>query len=127
MFKKLSLKLILVYQTFISPLLGSDKCRYYPSCSEYSKQVFLFCNPFLASFLTFLRILKCNQLFKGGIDYPKIKMRIVEVVFEPIILSFWLIPTLTQTFDYKNIILKKRKYPLQSYYVAKIFPKASRV
>jgi len=47
-------------------------CRYYPSCSEYSKWLFLFTNPLEATAKSALRIARCNQLFAGGIDYPKI-------------------------------------------------------
>ncbi|MGL4663319.1 MAG: membrane protein insertion efficiency factor YidD [Culicoidibacterales bacterium] len=35
--KFILLKIIQFYQKFISPSLGSN-CRFYPSCSEYTKQ-----------------------------------------------------------------------------------------
>lgn len=35
--KFIILQLIIFYQRFISPSLGSN-CRFYPSCSEYTKQ-----------------------------------------------------------------------------------------
>jgi len=54
---------------YISRLLPAS-CRYYPSCSEYAKWQFTFNRPDKAFVQTTLRILRCNQLFEGGIDYP---------------------------------------------------------
>ena len=45
-------------------------CRYYPTCSEYAKWQFEFNAPHKALAASSLRILRCNQLFAGGIDYP---------------------------------------------------------
>jgi len=47
-------------------------CRYYPSCSEYAKWLFKFDNPIFATIKVTMRIARCNQLFSGGIDYPKV-------------------------------------------------------
>ena len=46
-------------------------CRYYPTCSEYAKWLFIFDNPISATLKSVKRIATCNQLFPGGIDYPK--------------------------------------------------------
>ncbi|BBG65658.1 protein YidD [Hydrogenimonas sp.] len=61
-----------IYQRFFT-LLGYGSCRYYPTCSEYAKWQ-LETNPNLlkALFFSMVRILRCNQLFDGGIDYPKV-------------------------------------------------------
>jgi len=80
-------------------------CRYYPSCSEYAKWLFKFDNPIYATLKSAKRIATCNQLFPGGIDYPKIaKWKIYLVALNnPITLNFnkkesklrirfWLIP-----------------------------------
>ena len=64
--------LIRVYQYFISPIIPA-KCRYYPSCSEYAIIEFEKENFFVAFLKTLKRILTCNQLFEGGIDYPVVK------------------------------------------------------
>lgn len=61
--------MIRFYQRFISPLFGS-KCRYYPSCSEFARLQFKHNGFFSALFRSVLRILRCNQLFAGGIDHP---------------------------------------------------------
>lgn len=54
---------------YISKMLPAS-CRYYPSCSEYASWQFEFNAPHKALAASSLRILRCNQLFKGGIDYP---------------------------------------------------------
>ena len=43
-------------------------CRFYPSCSEYSKQAFEKYNFFKAFFLSIYRILRCNPWNDGGYD-----------------------------------------------------------
>ncbi len=47
---------------------GIKKCRFYPTCSEYSKQCFTKYNFFYASFLTIKRLLKCNPFHKMAYD-----------------------------------------------------------
>lgn len=59
---------------YISRLLPGS-CRYYPSCSEYAKWHFELNSPHKAFAQSGLRILRCNQLFEGGIDYPLIKYK----------------------------------------------------
>ena len=59
---------IAAYQYISAILPGS--CRYYPSCSEYAKWSFETSAPHKAALNSSLRILRCNQLFPGGIDYP---------------------------------------------------------
>ncbi|AZV46527.1 membrane protein insertion efficiency factor YidD [Nautilia sp. PV-1] len=91
--KNLPLKLISFYQLFISPLLGNN-CRYYPSCSEYAK-IELENDTFLrAVFKSTVRFLTCNQLFKGGIDFPVVKRKIKTTFFiKKPKLKYWLVPT----------------------------------
>jgi len=57
---------------YISKMLPAN-CRYYPTCSEYAKWQFEFNVPHKAFAASALRILRCNQLFDGGIDYPVIR------------------------------------------------------
>lgn len=57
---------------YISRMLPAS-CRYYPTCSEYAKWQFEFNSPYKALFLSTARIMRCNQLFEGGIDYPKVR------------------------------------------------------
>ncbi|PAF48018.1 membrane protein insertion efficiency factor YidD [Helicobacter sp. 12S02634-8] len=84
-------KLVILYQKLISPFLPSS-CRYYPSCSEYALWSLQFNQPLRAFYQIFSRILRCNQFFKGGIDYP-IGHRVLEKNFStPKKITFWLIP-----------------------------------
>lgn len=68
--KKYVLRLINFYQKYISPL-EPTACRFYPTCSEYSKQSIEKYGIFKGLILGLIRILKCNPLFKGGIDQVK--------------------------------------------------------
>ncbi len=70
--KKLVLIFLNIYQKFFT-LLGYGSCRYYPTCSEYAKWQFEENSFFKALYYSTTRILKCNQLFEGGIDYPIVK------------------------------------------------------
>jgi len=58
---------------YISKMLPAN-CRYYPTCSEYAKWQFEFNAPHRALAASTLRILRCNQLFAGGIDYPVVTL-----------------------------------------------------
>jgi len=69
MVKKIILKIILFYQNFISPFLGKN-CRFYPTCSEYTRQT-IEKYGLLKGFLKGLkRILKCHPYHRGGVDLP---------------------------------------------------------
>jgi len=59
---------------YISKMLPAN-CRYYPTCSEYAKWQFEFNAPHKALAASSLRILRCNQLFAGGIDYPVVTFK----------------------------------------------------
>jgi len=89
--KKLPVKLIEFYRYFISPMLGSN-CRYHPTCSEYAIQEFETENFFKATVKTVLRILRCNQLFKGGIDYPVVTKKFSVLKGKKLKVKYWLIP-----------------------------------
>lgn len=66
---KLVITLIRFYQKRISPLFG-PKCRFYPSCSQYAILAIRKYGLFKGLLKAFFRILRCNPLSKGGIDYP---------------------------------------------------------
>ncbi len=61
------LTVIWCYQKAISPLLG-NRCRFYPSCSEYAKESFQTHSPVIALWLVTKRLLKCQPLHPGGYD-----------------------------------------------------------
>lgn len=55
------------YQWGISPLLG-QRCRFWPSCSQYAIEALHLHGPIKGSVLALKRLGRCNPLFKGGID-----------------------------------------------------------
>ncbi|TLD87507.1 membrane protein insertion efficiency factor YidD [Helicobacter sp. MIT 05-5294] len=125
MLKQFCIQVISFYQYVISPSLGAT-CRYYPSCSEYSKQVFMFQNPLSAFWNTLLRILICNQFFKGGISYPKAKVRIkAHFGFFPDCVKFWLIPDNIQKYHFKSVPVVCQSLQTQSVYIIKNYSKVS--
>ena len=68
--KKLGMVLISFYKKYISPIFhfwGID-CKYYPTCSEYTKQAIEKYGFIKGIYLGFIRILKCNPFSKGGYD-----------------------------------------------------------
>ncbi|TLD96634.1 membrane protein insertion efficiency factor YidD [Helicobacter jaachi] len=89
--------LVRFYQKFLSPLtMGA--CRYYPSCSMYALWLLQFENPLLAVFKIMYRILRCNQLFAGGIAYPLVRLKLKNIVFEPKSVKYWLVPSTNVNF-----------------------------
>ncbi|MBR8462684.1 membrane protein insertion efficiency factor YidD [Campylobacter sp. faydin G-24] len=82
------------YQAYISNLFPRS-CRYYPTCSEYAIWQFKNNNFFVAFFASFMRILRCNQLFKGGIDYPIVSKEFRSFYIfkqQKFSIDFWFIP-----------------------------------
>ncbi len=61
------IKLILVYQWTLSPLLGKS-CRFFPSCSHYALFAIKRHGPFKGALLTIKRLSKCGPWHSGGID-----------------------------------------------------------
>ena len=66
--KILMIKLIGLYQKYISPL-KRPCCKYYPSCSRYAVQALEKHGAVKGSILTVWRILRCNPWSMGGVDY----------------------------------------------------------
>jgi len=92
--KKFFIAPIKGYQ-YISRMLPAN-CRYYPSCSEYAKWQFEFNRPDKALAQSTLRILRCNQLFDGGIDYPVVKytppLLLTLTQQANLKIKYWLVP-----------------------------------
>ena len=59
---------IKIYQKYISPL-KPPCCRYYPSCSSYALQAVEKHGIVKGVVLGSWRLLRCNPLAKGGVDY----------------------------------------------------------
>ncbi|NBO51441.1 MAG: membrane protein insertion efficiency factor YidD [Actinobacteria bacterium] len=66
--KQLLILLILGYRKFISPAFA-PRCKYYPSCSTYAE---LSIREFgvRGVVMTLWRVIRCNPLSHGGVDYP---------------------------------------------------------
>jgi uncharacterized protein len=58
---------IRVYQRVLSPMLG-NRCRYYPSCSEYAAQAVGRFGILRGLVLAGWRLLRCNPWSDGGFD-----------------------------------------------------------
>lgn len=63
--------LVTIYQSVISPFLPKV-CRFYPTCSEYTKQALLTYGLFKGLLMSVKRVLRCNPFFHGGYD-PVVK------------------------------------------------------
>ncbi len=68
--KKILLFLIKKYQIYISPInkYYNIKCKFYPTCSEYTRQAIEKYGAIKGSFLGIKRIIKCNPFSRGGYD-----------------------------------------------------------
>ncbi|HTX08002.1 MAG TPA: membrane protein insertion efficiency factor YidD [Solirubrobacteraceae bacterium] len=58
---------IRAYQRVLSPMLG-NRCRYYPSCSEYAAQAISRFGILRGLVLAGWRLLRCNPWSDGGFD-----------------------------------------------------------
>lgn len=58
---------IRAYQFLISPMLG-QRCKYYPTCSEYAAQAILHYGILRGLILAGWRLLRCNPWSTGGFD-----------------------------------------------------------
>ena len=68
--KKIFVFLIQVYKKTISPIFEfmGFKCKYYPTCSEYTIQAIEKYGAIKGCFYGIKRILKCNPFSRGGYD-----------------------------------------------------------
>ncbi len=105
-------KALRFYKRYISPL-NPPACRFYPTCSEYAALCFRFQNPATALVKSLTRLLKCNQLFSGGISYPRIALDTrrfshkiprqslpnqSQIFQNPQNIAFWLVPCVDKDF-----------------------------
>jgi putative membrane protein insertion efficiency factor len=65
----MAVTLIRCYQTCISPLLG-PRCRFYPTCSEYSVEALKKYGLGKGVWLTLRRLGRCHPFHPGGVDFP---------------------------------------------------------
>ena len=56
------------YQKFISPYFA-PRCKYYPTCSQYSIDAIKEYGSLRGIAMTTWRLLRCNPFSYGGVDY----------------------------------------------------------
>lgn len=59
--------LIKLYQWTLSPMLG-QRCRFYPTCSQYAIEVIQKHGAWRGAFYTIRRLAKCHPWHEGGHD-----------------------------------------------------------
>ena len=67
MVNKSFIKMIKIYQKYLSPLLGQN-CRFHPTCSQYAIDALRVHGTFKGSFLAIKRVVKCNPWGGSGVD-----------------------------------------------------------
>ncbi|HWE08588.1 MAG TPA: membrane protein insertion efficiency factor YidD [Solirubrobacteraceae bacterium] len=67
MVRRLFVLPIRLYQLLLSPLAG-ERCKYYPSCSEYAVQAISRFGILRGLVLAAWRLLRCNPWSRGGYD-----------------------------------------------------------
>ncbi|PLX97699.1 MAG: membrane protein insertion efficiency factor YidD [Desulfuromonas sp.] len=70
MVKQIVISVIVLYQRFISPLKGPS-CRFYPSCSSYTRQSIEKHGLGRGLLLAAFRLCKCHPFHPGGFDPVK--------------------------------------------------------
>jgi putative membrane protein insertion efficiency factor len=75
--KSLLIGIINIYQKTLSPDHGPFKdlhpngfCKYYPSCSQYTKESIQKYGSFKGTLKGAYRVLRCNPCSQGGVDLP---------------------------------------------------------
>lgn len=69
--KYLLLGMIKVYQMIPGSFHG--RCRFTPTCSNYSMEAIMKYGSIKGSYLSIKRILRCNPFSKGGVDPVPVK------------------------------------------------------
>jgi putative membrane protein insertion efficiency factor len=72
--KPLLLALLRAYRYLLSPWIGGS-CRYWPTCSEYSREAIEVHGAARGSYLTIARLARCHPYGAGGVDPVPAKFR----------------------------------------------------
>jgi putative membrane protein insertion efficiency factor len=59
--------LLRFYKVAVSPMLG-NRCRFYPSCSDYAREAIQYHGAARGTYLAARRICRCHPFSAGGID-----------------------------------------------------------
>ena len=65
--KTVLLAIIRTYQYMLSPMLA-NRCRFFPSCSEYTAQALQKHGAYKGTLLGIKRVLRCHPWNAGGFD-----------------------------------------------------------
>lgn len=68
MLSAISIGLLKVYKSLISPALPSGTCRFYPTCSSYALEAFEKHSFLKALWLSVRRVAHCHPWHEGGFD-----------------------------------------------------------
>jgi len=66
--KRLMIRVVRLYQKYLSPMKGGSTCKYIPTCSQYAIEAIEKYGAFRGGILAAWRILRCNPFSKGGYD-----------------------------------------------------------
>jgi putative membrane protein insertion efficiency factor len=66
--KRILLLLLRAYHLCLSPYLGAQKCRFFPTCSNYAVEAIQLHGALRGSALAAKRICKCHPWHPGGVD-----------------------------------------------------------
>jgi putative membrane protein insertion efficiency factor len=72
--KSLLLALLRAYQYLLSPWIGGG-CRYWPTCSEYSREAIETHGAARGTYMTIARLARCHPYGAGGVDPVPAKFR----------------------------------------------------
>ena len=72
--KPLLLALLRAYQYLLSPWIGGS-CRYWPTCSEYSREAIETHGAARGTYMTIARLARCHPYGAGGVDPVPAKFR----------------------------------------------------
>ena len=67
MLERFMIRIIRIYQTFISPL-NPPTCRFYPTCSTYTRDAIVRFGPIRGLWMGIRRIFRCHPWHPGGYD-----------------------------------------------------------
>ncbi|MBI2398330.1 MAG: membrane protein insertion efficiency factor YidD [Xanthomonadales bacterium] len=67
MIDRMLIKSLQAYKRIVSPLLG-QRCRFYPSCSNYAMSAIERHGTVRGTLLATSRLLRCQPLCEGGLD-----------------------------------------------------------
>lgn len=65
--QRMLIALLRFYKLAISPYLG-DRCRFYPSCSDYARDAIQYHGAARGTCLAIKRLCRCHPFSAGGVD-----------------------------------------------------------